>query len=103
VSGARPAVAGAMAVAGVLVCILAALGALVVRDPLDRLHFVTPVTSLGTPLVGVGVAVQLGWRLSAALVLLTVGITVLTGPVLTLAIARELARARGIVPAERSR
>ena len=47
-------------VAGVAVIVAASLGALCLSEPLDRLHYVTPVTSLGAPLVGVSLAVANG-------------------------------------------
>ncbi|MEV4754238.1 monovalent cation/H(+) antiporter subunit G [Micromonospora sp. NPDC049559] len=84
--------------AGVLVCVASALGAVACRDLLDRLHFVTPVTSLGTPLVGLGLAVDLGRHLAAALVVLTVAVAALAGPVLNAAIGQAVAEQRGLVP-----
>lgn len=74
--------------AGVLVCVAACLGALVPRRPLDRIHFVTPLTSLGTPLIGLGLAVATGWHLAGATILLTAGVVALTGPALATATAR---------------
>jgi multisubunit Na+/H+ antiporter MnhG subunit len=89
-----------LAGAGVLVCVVASVGALVPRDILDRLHFLTPVTSVGVPLVGVGVAVDTGWHLTTAEVLFTVAVVALTGPVLAAATGRDAAEQRGLVRAE---
>jgi multisubunit Na+/H+ antiporter MnhG subunit len=86
--------------AGVLVCVATSVGAVFPRDVLDRLHFVAPVTSLGTPLVGVGLAVDSGRHLSTALILVTVAVVAVTGPVLAAATGRAAAEQRDLVPAE---
>lgn len=91
--------AGLLAGAGVLVCVVSACGALVPADIVDRLHFLTPVTSLGTPLIGLGLAVHTGWHLATATILLIVAATAATGPVLAAATARIAAEQRGLIPA----
>ena len=68
--------------AGVLVCLLSAAGAVKARTVLDRLHFLTPVTSVGTPLIAVGLAVHAGWHLATALLLLCAAVMLPAGPVL---------------------
>lgn len=87
-------VAEALAALGVLICVAAAIRAALARDPLDRLHFVTPVTSAGTPLIGVGLAVHSGWTLATAMVLLTVAVLFAAGPVLASATGRVLDKER---------
>jgi multisubunit Na+/H+ antiporter MnhG subunit len=86
--------------AGVLVAVAAAVGALAVREVLDRLHYLTPVTSLAGPLVGASLAVANGWGATTAQILLTVALLAVAGPVLESATGRLLAQERGIVPAE---
>jgi multisubunit Na+/H+ antiporter MnhG subunit len=86
--------------AGVLVAVAAAVGALTMRDVLDRLHFLTPVTSLAAPLVGASLAVANGWGATTAQILLTVFLLAVAGPVLESATGRTLAQERGVVPAE---
>jgi multisubunit Na+/H+ antiporter MnhG subunit len=86
--------------AGVLVAVAAAVGALTMRDVLDRLHFLTPVTSLAAPLVGASLAVANGWGPTTAQILLTVFLLAVAGPVLESATGRTLAQERGVVPAE---
>jgi multicomponent Na+:H+ antiporter subunit G len=54
----------------------------------DRLHALTAVTTVGSPLVGLGVAVSEGWTTATAMVLLIVAIVAVTGPVLGAATAR---------------
>ncbi|MCE3553273.1 monovalent cation/H(+) antiporter subunit G [Pseudonocardia sp. RS11V-5] len=81
--------------AGVLVVVLAALRALVTRDVLVRLHLITPVTSVGGPLIGLGLAIPNGWTAPTAQILVTVFLLALTGPVLGSATGRLVARADG--------
>jgi len=90
----------AVAGVGVLVCVVASIGALVARDLLDRLHFLAPVTSLCVPLIGLGLAVDTGWHLTTMEILLTVGVVAGTGPVLAAATGRAAAEQRGLIPAE---
>lgn len=78
--------------AGVLVAVASAIGALVVRDVLDRLHFLSPVTSLAAPLVGVAMAVENGWSATTAGILFTVFLLALSGPVLASATGRLVAQ-----------
>ena len=86
---------------GCSVMVASALGALVTRrDDLDRLHFVTPITSLGAPLAGAGVCVQEGWGLSSAQVIVIVIILFVSGPVLGAATGRLIAQQRGRIDAE---
>ncbi|GAB1646717.1 monovalent cation/H(+) antiporter subunit G [Krasilnikovia sp. MM14-A1259] len=87
----RTVIADVLVAAGVLTCVLAAAGALVVREPLDRLHFLTPVTSAGTPLIGTGLGVATGWHLATATLLLCVAVVFVAGPVLASATGRVIA------------
>jgi multicomponent Na+:H+ antiporter subunit G len=86
--------------AGVAVVVLTSVAALRVRRPEDRLHFLTPTTSLGAPLVGVGLVLQNGWSLTSAQIVLTCGLLMLTGPVLASAALRVVAQREGSVPRE---
>jgi multicomponent Na+:H+ antiporter subunit G len=88
-------VAAVSAGAGVLVVVGSALRALVTRDALARLHLVTPVTSVGGPLLGLGLAITNGWTLATAQILFTVFLLALTGPVLGSATGRLAERAQG--------
>ena len=85
---------------GAAVCVASAAGALVPRDLLDRLHFLTPVTSVGTPLIGAGLAIAGGRHLATAMILLIVAAVAPTGPVLAAATARIVAEERGLIPVE---
>ena len=84
-------------VAGTAVIALAALGAVVVRgDVFTRLHFVTPVTSLGGPLVCIGLCIESRqpWVI-AELIVITV-LLFISGPVLEASAGRAAAQDRSV-------
>lgn len=83
-----------------LTVVLSAAGLVLARDPIARLHFLTPVTSIAAPLVGAAYVVDEGMGLAAGLVLLVVGLLVLSGPPLGTAIARATAEEQELVPSE---
>ena len=85
---------------GVGIVVLTLLASLRVRRAQDRLHFLTPVTSVGTPLVGLGLALENGWSLTSAQIVLTCGLVMLTGPVLTSATLRVASQREGSVSPE---
>ena len=82
---------------GTAVIVASCIGALVVGTFYDRLHFVTPVTSLGLPLIGLAMAISSGWGETTAQILLTVFFVALSGPVLTAANGRVAAQRDGLV------
>lgn len=86
--------------AGVGVVAASSVAALVLPHTLDRLHTVTPATSLGAPLLGLGIAVDQGWNLTTAQVLLICALVALTGPVVASATGRLAAQRYGAVPRE---
>jgi multicomponent Na+:H+ antiporter subunit G len=87
----------ALLAAGSLVVVVSSVAAVLVRDFYRRLHWLTPVTSIGGPLIGLSLAVANGWSLTTAVVLLTVVLLGITGPVLTAAVGRTAAQRDGIV------
>lgn len=87
---------------GVVVTVLAALAALRGRSVYVRLHYLTVVTSLAGPLVGLGLIIANGLGLTAASVLLIVVLQGITGPVLGTAIGRVNAQRDGVVGMKRS-
>jgi multicomponent Na+:H+ antiporter subunit G len=99
VSAREVAVAALLALAG-LVVVLSALGLVAAPGALARLHFVTPVTSVAGPLVGVAYAVDQGLGLASGMVLLTVALLAATGPVLGAAVGRLAAAEARVLPAE---
>ena len=87
--------------AGVVVAVVSALGALATaRDHYLRLHYVTPVTSLAGPLIGVGLCVENGWGITTGEILLIVALLSVAGPVAAAATGRLFAQSDGIVKSE---
>lgn len=86
--------------AGVLVTAMSALAALLLRDTLDRLHLLTLATTLGVPLVGLGLVLETGWSMTTATVVFTCVLLMLSGPVLTAATGRVTAQRQGLVEQE---
>ena len=87
-SSATALASGVLVTAGTAVTVLAALAALRPAPVYVRLRYPTVVTSLGTPLAGLGVAVANGIGLTTAMVLLIVVLLAVCGPVLGAAIGR---------------
>ncbi len=86
---------------GVAVVIASVVGALVIgTDPFNRLHFVTPITSVAGPLIAVGLCVQTGWGITAGTIILVVGLLFIAGPVTAAATGRMMAQERGEVESE---
>jgi multicomponent Na+:H+ antiporter subunit G len=86
--------------AGVLVAVLSSLAALRARSVYRRLHYLTAVTSLAAPLVGIAAIVADGPGLTGASVLLVSLVLAVTGPVLGAATGRLNAQRDGIVDKE---
>ena len=87
----------ALVVVGTVVIVAAALGSIAVRgDVFTRLHFLTPVTSLGGPLVAVGLCIESGQPWVVAELLLITLLLFVSGPVLEASTARAAAQDRGI-------
>ena len=83
------------------VVIASVVGALVVgTDSFNRLHFVTPITSVAGPLIAVGLCIQTGWGITAGTIILVVGLLFVAGPVTAAATGRLMAQARGEVDSE---
>ena len=83
------AVAMVLLIGGVALEVVAVLGVLVMRDALDRLHYVG-VSSFGALLVGVAILVQEGFSLIGDKALLVGVMLVALGPVMAHATARSL-------------
>ena len=92
-------VALALVALGCAVTVAACAGAALRRsDVFDRMHFVTPVTSVGCPLVAVGLSVEQGWGLTTASLLLVAGLLFIAGPILEAATGRLIGQMEGQVP-----
>lgn len=86
---------------GTAVVALAVLSAVVVRgDVFNRLHLVTPVTSLGAPAIAVGLCIDSGQPWVVAEVLFITLMLFVSGPVLESATGRVAAQQRGLVDEE---
>lgn len=95
------AVALALVTAGCVVIAASTLGAVAVRgDLFVRLHFISPVTTVGVPLLSVGLCVQSGNAWIIAEVLLVMAMLFVTGPMLEAATARAAAQRRGVIKSE---
>ncbi|RSM91622.1 hypothetical protein DMH04_01175 [Kibdelosporangium aridum] len=77
---------------GTLVTVLSVLSALRLRPAVARLHTLTPITSLGSPLIGAGVVIANGWSLTSVTVLAIAVLMAVTGPALSAATARLTAQ-----------
>ncbi|HEX5402913.1 MAG TPA: monovalent cation/H(+) antiporter subunit G [Pseudonocardiaceae bacterium] len=86
--------------AGTLLAVLASLAALRARSAFRRLHYVTVLTSVAGPLVGLGAVVADGFGLAGVSVLAVVVLLAVTGPVLGAAIARLNAQQDGVITVE---
>ena len=82
---------------GVVVVVVSSWLALLPRRPLDRLHLISPGTSLGAPLVGLGIALENGWSLAAAEALLIAALLAFTGPALVASTGRVVAEREGVL------
>ncbi|WP_214427632.1 monovalent cation/H(+) antiporter subunit G [Paenarthrobacter sp. DKR-5] len=81
---------------GVLAAAFGCLGAAFARDPLARLHFVAPVTTLAVPLMAVAGVIYFGISLASATIVLTTLVVVFSSPAVTVAVGRKLAEERGL-------
>jgi multisubunit Na+/H+ antiporter MnhG subunit len=88
-SGVRHAVPTVVLVAGVALEVIAVLGVTVMRDVLDRLHYVG-LAGFGALLVGVSIICAESFSLIGDKALVAAGVLVLTGPILVHATARSL-------------
>jgi multisubunit Na+/H+ antiporter MnhG subunit len=86
--------------AGITVTVLSCLGALTFRRVYLRLHYLTPMTSIGAPLVGLALAVDNGWGLTMAQDVFIVFLLAITGPVIEAATGRVSAQREGLIEGE---
>ena len=91
----------ALTALGTSVIVLSVVSAVTMSgDVFNRLHLVTPVTSLGGPLVAVGLCVESGQPWVMAEVAFIALMLFVSGPVLESATGRVAAQQRGIVTEE---
>lgn len=83
-----------------LVVALATAGAVIMRSTFDKLHFVTPVTSVAAPLFCAALVVDSTWGIATGLEILTTGLVTVSGPLLGAAIGRAAAQRRQVIEPE---
>lgn len=81
---------------GVLSAAFGCIGAVLAREPLARLHFLAPVTTLAVPLFAVAAVIYFGFSLGSAAVVLIALVVAFSGPAVTVAVGRKLAEERGL-------
>lgn len=86
--------------AGAGITVLAAVRAVLARTPYNRLHYLTPITSFGGPLIGLSLAIETGWYLATVEILVIIALLAVSGPVLEAATARVAAQRDDLVPTE---
>lgn len=85
---------------GTAVVLASAAGMLRARALLTRLHLLSPASTVGAPLIGIGLAVGNGMHLGTVAILATVLLVAVTGPVLQSATARLVANGEGVLDEE---
>ena len=90
----------ALYVAGLAVVVLSSLGAVAMRRIYGQLHLLSPMTSLGAPLIGLALAIQNGWGLTTGEIVLIAALLAVTGPVLAAATGRLAAQRGGLLEKE---
>lgn len=86
--------------AGVAAMVCCALAALRVSAVVDRLHLLSVTTSLGAPLIGLGLALHEGIAEASAMVALITIVVLVSAPVMSAATARLTAQHAGVVDAD---
>lgn len=99
-NGAWHAVAVSVFLTGAVLVAVSALAALRMRRAVDRLHLLAPMTTLGAPLVAIGLVIDRGWSLPSAEICLTCVLLAVTGPVMSSAAARVASAREGSIPQE---
>lgn len=89
-------VSAVLVVIALVVVAFCAVGVVVARRPLTRLHFLAPVTTIAAPLFCIAAAIETGFTLGSATIV-AIGLVLAFGsPVLTAAVGRALAADAGI-------
>lgn len=83
--------------AGVAVVVLSALAALALPTVFDRLHLLTPTTSVGTPLIALGLILLSGWSATSASIAVIAAVVVVTAPAMSAATGRVAAQREGVI------
>lgn len=85
-------VAWTVVFAGIAVVSLSAIAAAALPQVFNRLHLLTVTTSVGAPLIGVGLMILRGWTEASAMIAAIIALVVLSAPVISAATAQLAAR-----------
>jgi multicomponent Na+:H+ antiporter subunit G len=85
----RDAVAVVLLSIGLLVIVLSCVGVAILDDPMDRLHLVTPASTVGVTAACAAVVVHEGLDASGTAAILLAAVTVLSSPLISHACARS--------------
>lgn len=84
----RSGVVDGLVILSLLLILIAGAGLVAAREPITRLHFLAPASTLALPCIGVAAMIDEGFSLSTATIALAVAAASLSSPVLTISIAR---------------
>lgn len=82
---------------GTALMVASVVGAVLAGEALTRVHFLTPITSLGAPVAGAGVCVAEGWGITSGEIVLILFVLFISGPVLSAATGRLIAQQNGLL------
>lgn len=88
ISVVRSGIVDGLVILALLMITVAAVGLVVARNPITRLHFLAPASTLALPCFGIAAMINEGLSLGTATIALTVVAGALSAPVLTTSIAR---------------
>jgi multicomponent Na+:H+ antiporter subunit G len=83
-----------------LIIVLAMVGAVTFRTTFGKLHFVTPVTTVGAPLFCAALVLDSTWSIATGLEILITALVMVSGPILEAAIGRAAAQQRQVLEPE---
>ncbi|MCV7197138.1 monovalent cation/H(+) antiporter subunit G [Mycobacterium angelicum] len=86
---------------GVAVMSLSAIVATARPRVFDRLHLLTTTTSVGAPLIGLGLVILRGWSQASAMIIVITVLVVLSAPVVSSATGRLTADLDGVLDQDR--
>lgn len=95
VGGVRTVVIDGLVIVALAILMITAVGMMIGRSPLTKLHFLAPAGTLALPLFGLAAVISQGLTLGSAAIALAVVGGALSSPVLTTSIARLVAAENG--------
>jgi monovalent cation/proton antiporter MnhG/PhaG subunit len=90
-------IAWCVVLAGVAVVVFSSLAAVALPTVFDRLHLLTVTTSVGTPLIALGLIIVSGWSAASAIIAVIAAVVVVTSPAMSAATARLAAQREGVI------